>query len=116
MNTLLRFALRKPRLVIAVWLVMLAAVAPFALQLAGVLRGSTDMVPGSPSEVVARDVNRAFGEGSAFVLPAVLASTTVRVDDPRFVAAAVALEHALDSAGMKSTRHFWNTGDTAMIG
>jgi RND superfamily putative drug exporter len=116
MNTLLRFALRKPRLVIAIWLAMLAAVAPFALRLAGVLRGSTDMVPGSPSEVVARDINRAFGEGSAFVLPAVLTSTSVRFDDPRFVAAAVALEHALDSAGMQSTRHFWNTGDTAMIG
>src|SRR5215208_8256043 len=116
MKTLLRFALRRPRLVIAVWLVLLAAAAPFALRLAGVLRGSTDMVPGSASELVARDVDHAFGEGSAFVFPAVLTSTTIRTDDPRFAAAVVALEHALDSAGMKSVRHFWNTADTAMLG
>src|SRR5215218_3247255 len=116
MKTLLRFALRRPRLVIALWLAVLAGAAPFALRLAGVLRGSTDMVPGSASELVARDIDRAFGEGSAFVFPAVLTSTTLRTDDPRFAAAVVALEHALDSAGMKSVRHFWNTGDTAMLG
>jgi len=116
MNTLLRFALRRPRLVIAVWLALLAGAAPFALRLAGVLRGSTDMVPGSASELVSRDINRAFGEGSAFVFPAVLTSTTVRSNDQRYAAAAVALERAFDSAGMKATRHFWNTGDTAMLG
>ena len=116
MTTLLRFALRRPRLVIAIWLALLAGAAPSAMRLAGVLRGSTDMVPGSASELVSRDINRAFGEGSAFVFPAVLTSTAVRTNDQRYVAAASALERALDSAGMKSTRHFWNTGDTAMLG
>ena len=116
MTTLLRFALRRPRLVIAIWLALLAGAAPSAMRLAGVLRGSTDMVPGSASELVSRDINRAFGEGSAFVFPAVLTSTAVRTNDQRYVAAAAALERALDSAGMKSTRHFWNTGDTAMLG
>src|SRR5215207_1135116 len=116
MKTLLRFALRRPRLVIAVWLALLAVAAPFALRLAGVLRGSTDMVPGSASELVARDIDRAFGDGSAFVFPAVLTSPTLHSDDPRFAAAAVALARALDSAGMNSVRHFWNTGDTAMLG
>jgi RND superfamily putative drug exporter len=116
MDALLRFALRRPRLVIGVWLALLVGAAPFALRLAGVLRGSTDMVPGSPSELVARDVDRAFGEGSAFVFPAALTSATLRTDDPRFGAAVVALEHALDSAGMNGVRHFWNTADSAMLG
>ena len=116
MRTLLRFSLRRPGLVITLWIALLAAAAPFALRLAGVLRGSTDMVPGSPSELVSRDIDRAFGDGSAFVFPAVLTSDTLRSDDPRFAAAVVALEHALRSAGMKSVRHAWNTGDTAMVG
>src|SRR6188472_3151456 len=102
MKTLLRFALRRPRVVIAVWLALLAVAAPFALRLAGVLRGSTDMVPGSASELVSRDIDRAFGDGSAFVFPAVLTSATLRADDPRFAAAAATLEHALGAAGMKS--------------
>ena len=83
MRTLLRFALRRPRLVIGLWLVLLAGAAPFALRLAGVLRGSTDMVPDSPSELVSRDIDRAFGEGSAFVFPAVLTSTDISSSDPR---------------------------------
>jgi RND superfamily putative drug exporter len=116
MRTLLRFALRRPRLVIALWLVLLAGAAPFALRLAHVLRGSTDMVPGSASELVSRDIDHAFGDGASFVFPAVLTSATVRSDDPRFAAAAVALERALDSAGMKSVRHAWNTADSAMVG
>src|SRR6187200_953594 len=116
MKALLRFSLRRPRLVIGLWLALLAGAAPYALRLAGVLRGSTDMVPGSASELVSRDIDRAFGDGSAFVFPAVLTSADLRSDDPRFAAAAVALEHALGSAGMKSVRHVWNTGDTAMVG
>jgi uncharacterized membrane protein YdfJ with MMPL/SSD domain len=116
MRTLLRFSLRRPWLVIALWLAALAGAAPFALRLAGVLRGSTDMVPGSASELVSRDVDRAFGDGSAFVFPAVLTSSGLRSDDPRFAAAVVALERALGAAGMKSVRHAWNTGDTAMVG
>jgi RND superfamily putative drug exporter len=116
MRTLRRFALRRPRLVIALWLVLLAGAAPFALRLAGLLRGSTDMVPGSASELVSRDIDRTFGEGSAFVFPAVLTSADARSDDPRFAAAVVALEHALGAAGMKSVRHAWNTGDSAMVG
>ena len=71
MKALLRFALRRPRLVIALWLVVLAGAAPWALRLGGVLRGSTDMVAGSASELVTHDIDRAFGEGSAFVFPAV---------------------------------------------
>ena len=116
MKALLRFALRRPWLVIALWLVLLAGAAPFALRLAGVLRGSTDMVPGSESELVARDIDRTFGDGSAFVFPAVLTSSNLPTGDPRFAAAADVLERALGAAGMKSVRHAWNTGDTAMVG
>ena len=116
MRMLVRLALRRPKLVIAVWIVVVAAATPFALRLAGALRGSTDAVPGSPSELVSRDLNRAFGEGSAFVFPAVLTSSSVRSTDPRFAAAAVALERSLQSSGMKTVRHYWNTGDTTLLG
>jgi RND superfamily putative drug exporter len=102
--------------VILVWIAILVAASPYALRLAGVLRGSTDAVPGSASELVSRSLNRAFGEGSAFVFPAVLASPAVAVTDPRFAAAAMALEHALDSAGMSQVRHTWNTGDSTLLG
>jgi putative drug exporter of the RND superfamily len=116
MRTLLRVALRRPKLVIAAWIALVAAASPFAVRLAGALRGSTDAVPGSPSELVSRDLNRAFGEGSAFVFPAVLTSASIRSTDPQFAAAAAALERALDAAGMKGVRHYWNTGDTTLLG
>ena len=54
MRTLIQLALRRPKLVVLAWLAMLAVAAPFASRLAGVLRGTTDAVPGSPSELASR--------------------------------------------------------------
>jgi RND superfamily putative drug exporter len=102
--------------VIVVWIAILVAASPYALRLAGALRGSTDAVPGSASELVSRRLNRAFGDGSAFVFPAVLASPGVAVTDARFAAAASALEHALVSSGMSNVRHYWNTEDSTLLG
>ena len=116
MRALIQFALRRPKLVIFAWVAMLAVAAPFASRLAGVLRGSTDAVPGSPSELVSRDLNHAFGKGSAFVFPAVLTSSSIATTDPRFAAAAANLERVLDSAGMSGVRHYWNTGDKTLLG
>ena len=116
MRSLIQFALRRPKTVIFAWIAILAAAAPFASRLAGALRGSTDAVPGSPSELVSRDLNNAFGTGSAFVFPAVLTSSSIPATDPRFAAAATRLERVLDSAGMRSVRHYWNTGDTTLLG
>src|SRR5450756_28641 len=97
MRSLIQFALRRPKTVIFAWIAILAAAAPFASRLAGALRGSTDAVPGSPSELVSRDLNNAFGTGSAFVFPAVLTSSNIPATDPRFAAAATRLERVLDS-------------------
>ena len=72
--------------------------------------------PEAASELVSRSLGREFGTGSAFVFPAVLTSTSVSVGDPRFAAAAVALQRALGAAGMESVRHYWNTGDTTLLG
>ncbi|HXN76068.1 MAG TPA: MMPL family transporter [Gemmatimonadaceae bacterium] len=116
MRTLVQFALRWPKLVVLAWVVMLGAAAPFASRLAGALRGSTDAVPGSPSELVFRDLNQSFGEGTAFVFPAVLTSSSIPTTDPRFAAAAINFERVLDSAGMNGVRHRWNTGDKALLG
>ena len=116
MRALIQFALRRPKLVIFAWMAMLAVAAPFASRLAGALRGSTDAVPGSPSELVSRDLDHAFGKGSAFVFPAVLTSSSIATTDPRFAAAAANLERVLDSAGMSGVRHYWNTGDKTLLG
>jgi putative drug exporter of the RND superfamily len=116
MQTLVRIALRRPGWVVAAWIAVVGAAAPFAAHLGASLRGSTDAVRGSGSELVSRDVNRAFGDGSAFVFPAVLTSPSVAATDPRFAAAATALERALLSAGMRGVRHYWNTGDQRLIG
>jgi len=116
MRNLIQFALRRAKLVIVAWLAILVAAAPFAAQLAGALRGSTDTVQGSPSELVARDLNKSFGDGSAYVLPAVLTSPSIATTDPRFAEAAARLERVLDSAGMSGVHHYWNTGDKTLLG
>jgi uncharacterized membrane protein YdfJ with MMPL/SSD domain len=116
MRTLIQLALRRPRLVISAWVAALALAAPFASRLAGALRGSTDAVPGSPSELVSRDLASSFGKGSAFVFPAVLTSPGIATTDPRFAAAAGNLGRVLDSAGMMDVRHYWNTGDKTLLG
>ncbi len=116
MRTLIQLALRRPKLVIFAWITMLAVAAPFASRLAGALRGTTDAVPGSPSELASRDLNHAFGKGSAFIFPAVLTSPSIPTTDPRFASAAASLERVLDSAGMTSVRHYWNTGDKTLLG
>ena len=95
MRTLVQFVLRRPVAVLMMWAAILAVAASYAPHLSEVLRGSTDAVPGSPSELVSRDVNRAFGDGSAFVFPAVLVSEDVPLTDPRFAAAAFAVERTL---------------------
>ncbi|MGH7651736.1 MAG: MMPL family transporter [Gemmatimonadaceae bacterium] len=117
MRALIQFALRRPKSVILIWLVVVAAAAPFASRLAGVLRGSTDTVPGSRSELVSRDLDRSFGKGSAFVFPAVLTSS-FPTSDPRFAAAAMNLGRVLDSAGVSAApaRHYWNTGNPNLLG
>ena len=116
MRSLIQLALRRPKLVILAWVAMLAVAAPFASRLAGALRGTTDAVPGSPSELASRDLNHAFGKGSAFVFPAVLTSASIPTTDPRFAAAVANLERVLDSAGMMGVRHYWNTGDRTLLG
>ena len=116
MRTLIRFSVRRPGLVIALWLVTLALATPFALRLHHALGGSTGSVEGSPSDLVAKDVDRAFGTGASYVFPVVLSSPTIATDDARFVAAVGRLEAALGAAGMPGVRHFWNSGDPALRG
>jgi RND superfamily putative drug exporter len=116
MRTLIQFALGRPKLVILAWVAILGAAAPFASRLAGALRGSTDAVPGSPSELLSRELNHSFGKGSAFVFPAVLTSSSIATTDPRFAAAVVNIERVLDSAGMSGVHHYWNTGDGTLLG
>ena len=117
MRSLIRLVLRHPRTVTAVWLAILVAAAPFALRLGGVLGGSAAEVTGSPSELVSRDVNAKFGDGQAFVLPAVVTSTATLVTDPAFRAAVAAIERALlDSARVRGVHHYWNTGDSTLLG
>ncbi len=104
MRPLDQLVLRRPKTVIVLWIVLLATAAPLALQLGGALRGSTDAVTGSPSELVSRDLNAAFGEGSAFVFPAVLTSASTPITDPAFAAAAATL------MGLMGRANWWLPG------
>src|SRR5690349_19699239 len=108
MRGLIRFAIQRPKLVVALWVAAIIAAAPFAMRLEKALRGSTDTVRGSPSELVSRQLNQSFGEGSSFVFPVTLTSSSIGANDPRFAAAAVRVETVLDSSGMVDVRHFWN--------
>jgi RND superfamily putative drug exporter len=116
MRNLVRFAIRRPKVVVGLWVAAIAAAAPFAMRLEKALRGSTDTVRGSPSELVARQLNQSFGEGSAYVFPVTLTSSSIDVSDARFPAAAVRVETVLDSAGMVDVRHYWNTRNQALLG
>ncbi|MGK2935948.1 MAG: MMPL family transporter [Gemmatimonadaceae bacterium] len=117
MRSFIQLVLSRPKTVVGLWLLLLAAAAPFALRLGGALGGSASEVTGSPSELVSRDINAAFGEGSAFVFPAVLTAESTPVTDPAFGAAAKTVARALiDSAGVSGVRHFWNTRDSTLLG
>jgi RND superfamily putative drug exporter len=58
--------LGRPRVWIALWLLIVIGAGFFASRLAGVLRGGTDPIAGSSSEHVTKEMERAFGEGTLY--------------------------------------------------
>jgi RND superfamily putative drug exporter len=117
LKALTAWILDRPRTVIAVWLIVLAASGYFATHLDGVIRGSTDGIPGSLSDQVMKAVNGSFGRDSAFVFPVVVESRDVSVRESRFAESIARLEAALTAAGnTRSVRHFWNSGAAELLG
>jgi RND superfamily putative drug exporter len=116
-NGLAEWVVDRPRRVIVAWLAMLILGAGFAAQLEGVVRGSTDGIPGSPSEEALQALERGFGPDSAFVFPIVVDSPRVSVQSVRFRDTVDRLERALTAPGHVSrVRHFWNSGAADLLG
>jgi putative drug exporter of the RND superfamily len=117
MNGLAHWVLGRPRTVVAAWLALLLAAGGLSLNLAGVIRGSTDGIPGSPSQQAMDALSRGFGPGSSFVFPVVLESAHIAARDARFAESVARLERALtDSGHVRSVRHFWNSGAPELLG
>ena len=117
MSALIESLVERPRTAIAAWLVVLAAVAPFSLQLDDVIRGSTDGIPGSPSDNAILAVNRHFGPDSGFVFPVVVESDRASVDTVEFARTVAQLERAMMRNGNAADlRHYWNSGASELLG
>src|SRR6185503_3391250 len=117
MKALTHWVVDRPKTVIAAWLLMLCGGAWLAVNLDGVIRGSTDGIPGSPSERVMQAINRAFGPDSAFVFPVVVENPRLSVRQSEFQEAFGQLERALMRQGnARQVRHFWNAGASELLG
>ncbi len=111
MKALTEWIVDRPRAVIAAWLILIAAGGYFSMHLDGVIRGSTDGIPGSLSDPVMQALDRSFGPDSAFVFPVVVESRDVSVRESRFAGEIAQLEQTLTVTGNAGTvRHFWNSG------
>src|SRR4030095_3564387 len=95
---------------IALWILLIAGVAPFAARLPGVLRGGADAVPGTESEHVTRALGNAFGAGSLYQFVVVVHSDALGTDAPEFAAvierATVALQAMRE---VRSVETPWNS-------
>ena len=117
MKGLTDWVLGRPRLVLAVWLAMLVAGGSASMHLEGVLRGSPEGVPGSPSDRAMQAIKLGFGAHSAFVFPVVVESPQVSVRQARFGESIARLEHALIERGnVRRVQHFWNSGAPELLG
>jgi len=84
MRAFAKGVLRYRLAVLFIWTGLLAGTGFFAGKLAGVLQGGTDQIPGSESQRVTHEINRAFGPGAAYQFLVVVHSDSVRCDDPEF--------------------------------
>lgn len=117
MESLIRLVLARPRSVVAIWVLMLALAAGFALRLPDVVRGSTGNIEHSESGRVAERLQQRFGPGSAYLFPVVVQSRQLPTGDPRFAAQVEAIARALRSVpGSVATDHYWNTGAAELLG
>ena len=117
MNTLLYWVVDHPRTVIAAWLLCVCGGAWLSTNLDGVIRGTTDGIPGSPSEQVMQAIRGAFGPDSAFVFPVVVEHRRLPVRQDEFREAVGKIEQAtIGSGNAREVRHFWNSGASELLG
>jgi len=117
MNAFAEWIIDRPRSVVTAWLVFIAVGGYFSVHLDGVIRGSTDGIPGSLSDQVMQALNRSFGPDSGFVLPVVVESPDVVVPKSEIGEAILQLERTLVGTGnTRSVRHFWNSGADELLG
>jgi len=111
--TVLRYRLA----VILAWAVLLAAAGFFAGRLSGVLQGGTDQIPGSESQRVTREINRAFGAGAAYPFLVVVHSDSIRCNEPVFGAAVQRMTDSLAALPeVRSAHSSWDSYAPELLG
>jgi len=118
MRKLTLFILRHKVAVIAAWSTVFIVAGIFFLKLEGVLQGSSDIIPNSPSDLVTQTIQRKFGAGKAYTFPVVMTSSVIGVTDPRFPAAVRLLSAALtkDPCVVRQVMHAWNSRVPELLG
>ena len=102
--------LGRPRIWIAVWLLIIVAAGFFASRLAGVLRGGTDPIAGSSSEHVTHEMERAFGEGALYQYLVVLSAPSFSPGDDRVAQAGTRLAQSIGKLDLvRSVDTPWNS-------
>ena len=117
MDTFTRVVLRHGRAVIVCWLLAACIAATFAMRLPSVIHGSTDAIRESESGEVTQAIDDNFGKGAGYLLTVVVDNNDTQVSDPCYVAAVDQIADVLSAvSGVRSVRHYWNTGAPELLG
>jgi RND superfamily putative drug exporter len=108
---------KQPVAVLTAWIAIVAVAGILSSRLPRVVRGGTDPIAGSASEHVAREVARAFGEGSLSPWLIVLSAPDIGIGDARFAGAAARLTEAIGMLSLvRSVETPWNAPRPELFG
>lgn len=117
MTPFIRFVLHHARVVFAIWALVVACAAVFALRLPTVIHGGTDAIRDSESGQVTSMLDEQFGPGASFSFAVIVTHRALSVDDPRFPAAVDQIATVLRALpGVKAVSHHWSTGAAELLG
>lgn len=117
MIILTRFVLRHARVIFAIWAIVVACAAVFAMRLPTVIHGGTDAIRDSESGEVTSAIDEQFGRGASFSFAVIVTHSEVSVDDPEFPAAVDQVAAALRAMPrVKTVSHYWDTGAAELLG
>lgn len=103
--------------VVLVWVGLLAAALPLALQLPQRVQGGADPIPGSETGAVIRAITAAFGHGAYEPIPVVVRHPRRTVADPDFTGGVQAIARALGQVrGVRRVETAWTSRSPLLIG
>ena len=108
---------RHRAIAIGTWVLVVAAAAPFAARLPGVLQGGADAVPGTESAHVTTAVGRAFGVGALYPFVVVIHADSLGTDAPQFADAVDRVTRALQALPqVRAVETPWNSERVELLG